>query len=497
MSDRALTDASINGQLPTGAAAGSITPAVHRNVNKEMLDYVDTFDEYAPFVGTLWDGMNRAFTLTANAVLTLNTSRAYGTLRVQQDGTGGRTLTINGTALGINAAINAVTYISYQNWGSSNLDLFVSTGAIPISGGSSIPAAPSAAVVDDAANTFNWTNNPAFTLISDYEYTLDGGTSYSPVTTKPINIGNVAKAVGQVGVRVKAVGVTPPSTTLYNPTAFTVSGGVTPAAPTAGVVDDTADTFNWTNNPLFTALSDYEFTLNGGSSYAAVTAKPIPVGNVAKAIGQVGVRVKAAGGNPSSATLFNATAFTVAGGGAAVDLTLVGTGIAETPSGSKIWHSSATDDSWNHTAKLATLSLAAGAAGGIYRKYEPGASTDGSENRETFSGFNDANALVDYPAMKVSLRIHDASLLEHGSWDGTTNIRTDIGGAATVGRWYGLFRRNGASGVWTLEESTDETTWTVLATLTYNNSGHMWPVWSFFGNASKGFLSQPKGLGLS
>ena len=99
-------------------------------------------------------------------------------------------------------------------------------------------------------------------------------------------------------------------------TQFDLPGApVTPDAPTSGVVDDTANTFNWTNNPSFTALGDYEYTLNGGSSYSDVSAKPVAVGNVDKAIGQVGVRVKAVGVNPASSTLFNATAFTSSGGG--------------------------------------------------------------------------------------------------------------------------------------------------------------------------------------
>jgi hypothetical protein len=93
-------------------------------------------------------------------------------------------------------------------------------------------------------------------------------------------------------------------------------GGVqTPAAPTVGVVDDTADTFNWTNNPLFPDVSDYETTVNGGGAWSTATAKPFAVGNVAKAIGQVGVRVKAVGGNNPSAGLFNATAFNLGGSG--------------------------------------------------------------------------------------------------------------------------------------------------------------------------------------
>lgn len=88
---------------------------------------------------------------------------------------------------------------------------------------------------------------------------------------------------------------------------------VTPAAPTGGIVDDVANTFNWTNNSGFTALTDYEFTTNGGAAVQNVTAKPINVGNFALSAGQVGVRVKAMNGNPVSAWLLNTTAFTVSG----------------------------------------------------------------------------------------------------------------------------------------------------------------------------------------
>lgn len=91
-------------------------------------------------------------------------------------------------------------------------------------------------------------------------------------------------------------------------------GGTTPNAPTAGVVDDTLDTYDWTYGASTSTLSDHEFTTNGGTSAITATAKPMSVGNTAKAIGQVGIRVKAIGGNPASAWLFNTTAFTSTGG---------------------------------------------------------------------------------------------------------------------------------------------------------------------------------------
>lgn len=92
-------------------------------------------------------------------------------------------------------------------------------------------------------------------------------------------------------------------------------GNVTPPAPTNPVTDDTNDTFNFTYAVGYTgSIADYEYTLNGGTTWAQVTAKPILVGNVAKAAGQVGVRVKAITGRDASAPLYNTTAFTVAAG---------------------------------------------------------------------------------------------------------------------------------------------------------------------------------------
>ena len=85
-------------------------------------------------------------------------------------------------------------------------------------------------------------------------------------------------------------------------------GAITPAAPTNFIVDDSANTGAWTINPLYTSFADYEVSLDGGSTLIAAT-NPINVGDVNKAIGQVGVRVKAASGRNTSEWLTNATAY--------------------------------------------------------------------------------------------------------------------------------------------------------------------------------------------
>ena len=83
-----------------------------------------------------------------------------------------------------------------------------------------------------------------------------------------------------------------------------------PEMPKFGIVNNTARTFDWTNSTGYNALSDYEYTLNGGTTYQQVTAKPIVVGDGAYAAGQVGVRVKAIGSSSFSDTLFDVIGFT-------------------------------------------------------------------------------------------------------------------------------------------------------------------------------------------
>ena len=65
-------------------------------------------------------------------------------------------------------------------------------------------AAPTAPVVDDGRNTFGWTNVPGYADLSDYEFSTDGGATWSPVTANPQPIGDGLYAAGDVRVRVAA-----------------------------------------------------------------------------------------------------------------------------------------------------------------------------------------------------------------------------------------------------------------------------------------------------
>jgi hypothetical protein len=68
-----------------------------------------------------------------------------------------------------------------------------------------------------------------------------------------------------------------------------------PDAPTNPVVDDDDDTFGWTNVPGYGSYTDYEYSVNGGSTWTSCTANPQPVGNNTYDAGTVRVRVKADG----------------------------------------------------------------------------------------------------------------------------------------------------------------------------------------------------------
>jgi uncharacterized protein YjdB len=73
-----------------------------------------------------------------------------------------------------------------------------------VSTDTAVPAAPTLPVVDDGYNTFGWTNVPGYSEPSNYEYSVDGGTSWKDVTANPQPVGDGDYAAGTVMVRVKA-----------------------------------------------------------------------------------------------------------------------------------------------------------------------------------------------------------------------------------------------------------------------------------------------------
>lgn len=111
------------------------------------------------------------------------------------------------------------------------------------------PNPPTSAVISDAANTFDFTysTTTGFGTFSKYEYSVDGGLTYQPLTAKPLNVGDNAYAIGVVQIRAKAGPGTNASSSLTNPSAFTVT------ASNVNVLTNSENFF--TANPPFTGFN--------------------------------------------------------------------------------------------------------------------------------------------------------------------------------------------------------------------------------------------------
>ncbi|MFA0095336.1 DUF1566 domain-containing protein [Vibrio splendidus] len=175
------------------------------------------------------------------------------------------------------------------------------------------PVAPTLPIIDDAENTFAWTEVTKFAGNDFYEYSLDRGLTFSPVTSNPQAVPDETFAKGQVCVRVKA-GTDPqhdPGETLCSDKPYSVTPDK-PSAPTSPITHDGLDTFDWTFATGFSEAADYEINvLNTG--WTTVTQKPYQLNDQAYAIDSIQVRVKRdpITGRPSGSELTNDVAFTV------------------------------------------------------------------------------------------------------------------------------------------------------------------------------------------
>lgn len=173
------------------------------------------------------------------------------------------------------------------------------------------PAAPTGSQVDDANNTFDWTNVTGYADVRDYEYRIGNAKNWLEVDKKPLSVGNQNIAKDALQLRVKAK---PKQNTagnvLRNHKAFT-SILPTPAAATDPVVDDANDTFDWTYVSGYTNPNQYEYKKAGDKNWTEVPKKPLEVGDIALAVGDLELRVKEqANVNQAGDVLKNNKAFT-------------------------------------------------------------------------------------------------------------------------------------------------------------------------------------------
>ncbi len=175
------------------------------------------------------------------------------------------------------------------------------------------PVSPTMPIVDDAENSFAWTDVEGFTGSDYYEYSLDRGITFSPATSNPQTIPDEAFSKGQICVRVKAESDPQhdPGEALCSDKLYSVTPDK-PVAPTSPISHDGLDTFDWTFVGGFSEATDYEINaLNTG--WTVVTTKPYQLNDQAYAVDSIQVRVKRdpVTGRPSGSELTNNIPFTV------------------------------------------------------------------------------------------------------------------------------------------------------------------------------------------
>ncbi|WP_454440741.1 DUF1566 domain-containing protein [Vibrio bathopelagicus] len=175
------------------------------------------------------------------------------------------------------------------------------------------PVSPTMPIVDDAENSFAWTDVEGFTGSDYYEYSLDRGITFSPATSNPQTIPDEAFSKGQICVRVKAESDPQhdPGEALCSDKLYSVTPDK-PVAPTSPISHDGLDTFDWTFVAGFSEATDYEINaLNTG--WTVVTTKPYQLNDQAYAVDSIQVRVKRdpVTGRPSGSELTNNIPFTV------------------------------------------------------------------------------------------------------------------------------------------------------------------------------------------
>jgi hypothetical protein len=234
----------------------------------------------------------------------------------------------------------------------------------------------------------------------------------------------------------------------------------TPATPTSPVTNNTTNTFDWTNVSGYPNVSDYEYTVNGGTSFTTATAKPQTGLTGDYANGQVGLRVKAVPNfSTSSATLFNTTPFTSAS--ADSDAIFTGGPITNT---SQVYSPSDTNAGYGHFGYDATQKLAAGVTGRVYAKIEA------ADGQNYWLGFKATSGASNFYNTLVSFQLLGATYTVK-TWDNATFGPTV--GTADVGKYLGVWR-NGSTGQIKIQISDDAVTWTDLATATSTSTGDLY-----------------------
>ncbi|WP_293140636.1 pre-peptidase C-terminal domain-containing protein [Moritella sp.] len=174
-----------------------------------------------------------------------------------------------------------------------------------------IPPAPDSNSIKDAADTFDWSWVGHFRDKTDYEYSVDKGQTWQPVTAKPLSVGKKAYAIGDVQVRTKGnankkLKAGKPSLSTQ---AFTLT--LNPAAPNSISVDDANNTFDWDFVATIEELTRYEYSLDSGATWQTIEHKPQSIHDIDLAVGALQVRLAEFGNSSAGLVARSTQAFSV------------------------------------------------------------------------------------------------------------------------------------------------------------------------------------------
>lgn len=134
------------------------------------------------------------------------------------------------------------------------------------------PAAPTQGVVNSAAHTFGFTVVSGHTVLNQYEYSADNGTTWNPVTSNPILLGNVTIPANTLHLRLAATDTHKAGEVLRNATAFTatlqgsvtISGtaqyGETLVANQIGNQPGTVLSYRWKSGGILVGINTNSYT---------------------------------------------------------------------------------------------------------------------------------------------------------------------------------------------------------------------------------------------
>jgi hypothetical protein len=250
--------------------------------NKKMMrdDLAQLYPKFSVLSGTDWDGSSKYLVLTANKVLTFTPgTNQMGQLLLIQDGTGSRTVSINGSSVTINTAADAQTLVTYQYIDGLDQYIFlVGTPGLAVSGGGggggvtlNTPGSFNATAISDTEIDLTWTDTNSSPNESGYTIYFNGINNFgsaSVLATKAAgstshnHTGLSASTSFYYWIKANGDGTTTSDSATTTDSATTMAGG------------GSAVFFTFTSRGGSQVIVDDapgQFTSPGGSTYAVDT----------------------------------------------------------------------------------------------------------------------------------------------------------------------------------------------------------------------------------